>query len=96
MLPDRVLNPAPLTYESGAIPIALRANVDKRCLYFLQDGHRRSLSHAYNDKISILIITRKYVMYTSCRGEELTFFYSLLVFFLSETTAIVLLNEASF
>ena len=24
MLPDRVLNPVPLTYESGALPIALR------------------------------------------------------------------------
>ena len=24
MLPDRVLNPGPLTYESGALPIALR------------------------------------------------------------------------
>ena len=25
MLPDRVSNPGPLTYESGALPIALRA-----------------------------------------------------------------------
>ena len=25
MLPDRVVNPGPLTYESGALPIALRA-----------------------------------------------------------------------
>ena len=24
MLPDRVQNPGPLTYESGALPIALR------------------------------------------------------------------------
>ena len=23
MLPDRILNPGPLTYESGALPIAL-------------------------------------------------------------------------
>ena len=30
MLPDRVSNPGPLTYESGALPIALRgpAGVD--------------------------------------------------------------------
>ena len=27
MLPDRVSNPGPLTYESGALPIALRAPV---------------------------------------------------------------------
>ena len=35
MLPDRVSNPGPLTYESGALPIALRGpaeffvNMDK-------------------------------------------------------------------
>ena len=27
MLPDRVSNPGPLTYESGALPIALRGSV---------------------------------------------------------------------
>ena len=39
MLPDRVSNPGPLTYESGALPIALRGpalrirnNVNKKCL----------------------------------------------------------------
>ena len=31
MLPDRVSNPGPLTYESGALPIALRGPAgDKR------------------------------------------------------------------
>ena len=33
MLPDRVSNPGPLTYESGALPIALRGpalNANKR------------------------------------------------------------------
>ena len=29
MLPDRVSNPGPLTYESGALPIALRCLVDR-------------------------------------------------------------------
>ena len=28
MLPDRVSNPGPLTYESGALPTALRAPPD--------------------------------------------------------------------
>ena len=28
MLPDRVSNPGPLTYESGALPIALRGPAD--------------------------------------------------------------------
>ena len=30
MLPDRVSNPGPLTYESGALPIALRGPAQKR------------------------------------------------------------------
>ena len=29
MLPDRVSNPRPLTYESGALPIALRGPAGK-------------------------------------------------------------------
>ena len=28
MLPDRVSNPGPLTYESGALPIALRGSAE--------------------------------------------------------------------
>ena len=31
MLPDRVSNPGPLTYESGALPIAPRGPATKRC-----------------------------------------------------------------
>ena len=30
MLPDRVSNPGPLTYESGALPIALRGPADRK------------------------------------------------------------------
>ena len=30
MLPDRVSNPRPLTYESGALPIALRGPAKKK------------------------------------------------------------------
>ena len=32
MLPDRVSNPGPLTYESGALPIALRGPAIIRCM----------------------------------------------------------------
>ena len=32
MLPDRVSNPGPLTYESGALPIALRGPVEGNAL----------------------------------------------------------------
>ena len=31
MLPDRVSNPGPLTYESGALPIALRGPARQPC-----------------------------------------------------------------
>ena len=37
MLPDRVSNPGPLTYESGAIPIALRGPTYTIC-NGLRDG----------------------------------------------------------
>ena len=33
MLPDRVSNPGPLTYESGALPIALRGPAVFMCVY---------------------------------------------------------------
>ena len=36
MLPDRVSNPGPLTYESGALPIALRGPARYRLKYCLK------------------------------------------------------------
>ena len=39
MLPDRVSNPGPLTYESGALPIALRGPAFQLVRI---DEHRRS------------------------------------------------------
>ena len=48
MLPDRVSNPGPLTYESGALPIALRGPALEFATFnslvltntlSLQDGH---------------------------------------------------------
>ena len=32
MLPDRVSNPGPPTYESGALPIALRGPANQTCI----------------------------------------------------------------
>ena len=42
MLPDRVSNPGPLTYESGALPIALRGPAVNECLwtYYNSDSGR--------------------------------------------------------
>ena len=36
MLPDRVSNPGPLTYESGALPIALRGPLIKEVMTLFQ------------------------------------------------------------
>ena len=49
MLPDRVSNPGPLTYESGALPIALRGPaavgaVEVRGLLYL--GHMKGDAHS--------------------------------------------------
>ena len=39
MLPDRVSNPGPMTYESGALPIALRGPAKSPCMIsFMQAG----------------------------------------------------------
>ena len=38
MLPDRVSNPGPLTYETGALPIALRGPAGVMCHWI---GYRR-------------------------------------------------------
>ena len=35
MWPDRVSNPGPLTYESGALPIALRGPACAKGIFFL-------------------------------------------------------------
>ena len=52
MLPDRVSNPGPLTYESDALPIALRGPVTRFALilYFRIVSHKaacQTLSKAF-------------------------------------------------
>ena len=52
MLPDRVSNPGPLTYESGALPIALRSpaksvrSMSPKALYTLKYGHSLPFIHS--------------------------------------------------
>ena len=41
MLPDRVSNPGPLTYESGALPIALRGPANFP--YDIDPSHKKAL-----------------------------------------------------
>ena len=41
MLPDRVSNPGPLTYESGALPIALRCPAGENVKKCIRMGRTR-------------------------------------------------------
>ena len=56
MLPDRVSNPGPLTYESGALPIALRgpARVPGE-LYHFKSCNIKGLPHVCFILVLILI-----------------------------------------
>ena len=51
MLPDRVSNPGPLTYESGALPIALRGPASLLCT--LWDISFSNYNTGQNDAILI-------------------------------------------
>ena len=42
MLPDRVSNPGPLTYESGALPIALRGPAISKTNNFYEYIHGKA------------------------------------------------------
>ena len=55
MLPDRVSNPGPLTYESGALPIALRGPATLKELINQNDYYIISLSsktYVFEDKLT--------------------------------------------
>ena len=54
MLPDWVSNPGPLTYESGALPIAL-CSLTECLLNLVLDSHRKVLNSviSYASKIRI-------------------------------------------
>ena len=51
MLPDRVSNPGPLTYESGALPIALRGPAPGSNMYIY------SRTHSFNKGLAGLPIS---------------------------------------
>ena len=50
MLPDRVSNPGPLTYESGALPIALRGPMVSSNMALLQ------ISRGKKDNVGIIFV----------------------------------------
>ena len=50
MLPDRVSNPGPLTYESGALPIALRGPANLARITERNCNSGTNKSHALEDR----------------------------------------------
>ena len=61
MLPDRVSNPGPLTYESGALPIALRGPAVK--IRFVGIGENKRISLSGVQERSFLYELRAYLIY---------------------------------
>ena len=55
MLPDRVSNPGPLTYESGALPIALRGPALMIALTYQIHYGQSMEQNKYYEKIKIQI-----------------------------------------
>ena len=54
MLPDRVSNPGPLTYESGALPIALRGPARVHVDWLPKDRERQLSSMEFSEYIRSL------------------------------------------
>ena len=66
MLPDRVSNPGPLTYESSALPIALRGPAVRESLSHIQyvQTNPANNPHCFHDISSKTISwTRQFVEY---------------------------------
>ena len=80
MLPDRVSNPGPLTYESGALPIALRGPADIWTLDLsavpVNGSHNMSILVQSTLVISIWLVVLLFYVHgkhlMSCRDGQLT------------------------
>ena len=55
MLPDRVSNPGPLTYESGALPIALRGPGAKLRIHIERMNRRIKECHLFDTLIPLAL-----------------------------------------
>ena len=56
MLPDRVSNPGPMTYKSGALPIALRSPAGTNAV-IVKRVHCNALMRSFFPKKSVYAIT---------------------------------------
>ena len=57
MLPDRVSNPGPLTYESGGLPVALR---DPALKYF--DQSRSLINRTFEKVFAIATVFQEFIL----------------------------------
>ena len=67
MLPDRVSNPGPLTYESGALPIALRGPAQNQELKPIERVTERSFRAASPQIIRLLLTAESRLFACSIR-----------------------------
>ena len=65
MLPDRVSNPGPLTYESGALPIALRAPALPE-----KSGHLKINGYGSQTSENLFILFKRGKMYFLMRKSK--------------------------
>ena len=75
MLPDRVSNPGPLTYESGVLPIALRGPALRSngpdMVYYMELSRGEIIQKPKMQELSSLFMThRLIVMYAPVRFHE--------------------------
>ena len=70
MLPDRVSNPGPLTYESGALPIALRGPA----IQWITSCHK--------NRMTTRIITLRRVYVTSLTTSMSTMYFLIEIMFI--------------
>ena len=64
MLPDRVSNPGPLTYESGALPIALRGPE-------LLNWNHKTMKSCYKSLLNNLLVSSEKIPYSFCKPQKL-------------------------
>ena len=71
MLPDRVSNPGPLTYESGALPIALRGPAFQMSTY-------RNIAYTLMHIFSLLTRMRRFsIIHQKLQGKLISKFWDI-------------------
>ena len=72
MLPDRVSNPGPPTYESGALPIALHGPAFKTCAFRFRSSVTVKNLHIFNEIYKVLVLSSNKIikLTTNERGNK--------------------------